>query len=305
MTDIEIQRTSIPAQVQEGNVFSISGVVDNLENVAPLLGGNCRNGTRQGELVKVKLTVEDSNRDEVTTGSKEICCGYGFDAQDEPFTFDVSMQNPGEYRIIVEAETIRQKGSGNYDKFGPQVVDVTAEGDGGDDGDDGDDDQPAVEILNRTVTAPQIINSKSETTVRSEVTIKNNSHSSQSVRAGMSVNGSEVVSGQASIDALSTTTHELKTTLSKAEVEGIFQDDANNPVTISVQGEVGKAGEIIVDFPDEDNGNNDGDGDENPDQGSGGVLSWVNDNPMISLGAVGLTYAGTRYYKDQKDGGNL
>jgi len=302
MTDIELQQVDVPDRVREGESFRVSGKLDNKENVAPLLGGNCRNGGRQGEKCVVQLEVQDQNRNKVTTARRELCAGYGFDARDADFSFDVNIGNPGDYRIILKAETIRKKGSGNKDEVGPRIVAVL-ESDSG--GGGGPPEGPPTEVLSRFLKAPKAVTSRSSTTFRAQAVMKNNTHSKQQVQLGMFINGTKVATGPATVDPLTTNTVEIKTNIPKERAVSLLQDNKENAVSLSVDGSEKKAGNFLVSFPNEDENGGGGGGDDNKEGKSGGsVLSWANDNPLKAGGIMALGTWGAKRYTDSKKGMN-
>lgn len=314
MTRIEIQHVDIPSEANAGESFEVTGVVDNMENLAPLLGGNCRNGARQGEKVDISLTVEDKSGSEVVTAKDQVCAGYGFDAQDQPFSFDVNIQYAGEYRILVEAETTRERGSDDNDKHGPVVVDVVGDGNGG--GGGGPPEKP-LEIMSAQLTAPNTVNEIQSKEVRVEAVVQNNTYTTQQAAFGLKLWNTNIGSAMADIAPNGMSTVEVKTTLTASEVGTLVRDGEMNPVKLKMGEEEVEAGIFTSNLPDEEppdngnggnggngnggNGGNGGDGDKD----SGGIISWANENPLISGGIlIGGTVGARQYLKSKNDGGS-
>lgn len=142
MVEIQLQHLEAPDTITKGHEFRVRVAVDNMENLAPLSGGNCWVGTTQGELTDVNLKVKDAGGTTIFNESETVCAPYGPERDDKFVEYNITINETGSYVFYLSAQTQRGTKAETYDELDPFRVDVTTVTDVDEPPQDGDNSDP-------------------------------------------------------------------------------------------------------------------------------------------------------------------
>lgn len=129
MATINTSLEQFPDKVPVGSTFHVVVEVDNMENVAPIFGGNCKPEDTQGELVDVEFNMSSPSGGTVVNEKKTVCALYGWNRPKAQVVFTVRINEKGTFTANIIADTQRDRGENNTNNLGPYSVEVTDAGD--------------------------------------------------------------------------------------------------------------------------------------------------------------------------------